>query len=272
MKRRTLRISLRMKLWRRRIVETSALQADEVLPGRPLRQWVLPLPHALRFLVVTDPAALSPAMGYGIQGQGHNFDATAAIKRTIREHVREKWKHATLAEQQLFWKNRDSSIGVRGEVKFEGVTVHTASPGILAYTATLPDALTIDVPLAFTQNNVGAVLDVAFDGQTMASFRGDDYLTDEINLLSIDISSFAGRIGELTFTLNTSGPDSAEIFVAARPGGLKFAALAPVPEPGNQRDDADRPRGHGRLRGSPAPEGDAALTLAYRGRAAGRDR
>ena len=32
------------------MVETAALLADEVLPERPLRQWVLSLPPALRFL------------------------------------------------------------------------------------------------------------------------------------------------------------------------------------------------------------------------------
>jgi ribosomal protein S27E len=44
----------------RRMVETAALLADEVLPERPLRQWVLSLPYALRFLLATDPAALAP--------------------------------------------------------------------------------------------------------------------------------------------------------------------------------------------------------------------
>lgn len=29
------------------------------LPERPLRQWVLSLPYALRFLLATDPAALT---------------------------------------------------------------------------------------------------------------------------------------------------------------------------------------------------------------------
>ncbi|GMV03038.1 MAG: hypothetical protein AMXMBFR8_30490 [Nevskiales bacterium] len=42
----------------RRMVETAALLADEVLPERPLRQWVLSLP-ALRFLLATDPQALN---------------------------------------------------------------------------------------------------------------------------------------------------------------------------------------------------------------------
>ena len=43
----------------RRMVETAALLADEVLPERPLRQWVLSLPFALRFLLATDPESLT---------------------------------------------------------------------------------------------------------------------------------------------------------------------------------------------------------------------
>jgi hypothetical protein len=43
----------------RRMTETAALLVDEVLPERPLRQWVLSLPHALRFLLATNPAALA---------------------------------------------------------------------------------------------------------------------------------------------------------------------------------------------------------------------
>ncbi len=43
----------------RRMAETAALLADEVLPEQPLRQWVLTLPYALRFLLATDPDALS---------------------------------------------------------------------------------------------------------------------------------------------------------------------------------------------------------------------
>lgn len=44
----------------RRMAETAALLADEVLPERPLRQWVLSLPHALRFLLATNSQALTP--------------------------------------------------------------------------------------------------------------------------------------------------------------------------------------------------------------------
>jgi hypothetical protein len=42
---------------------TAALLVDEVLPARPLRQWVLSLPYALRFLLATNPAALTQVLG-----------------------------------------------------------------------------------------------------------------------------------------------------------------------------------------------------------------
>ena len=47
----------------RRKAESAALLAEEVLPERPLRQWVLSLPHALRFLLATNPAALTQVLG-----------------------------------------------------------------------------------------------------------------------------------------------------------------------------------------------------------------
>ena len=47
----------------RRMAEAAAMLADEVLPGQPLRQWVLSLPHALRFLLATDPQALTLVLG-----------------------------------------------------------------------------------------------------------------------------------------------------------------------------------------------------------------
>ena len=60
----------------RRMAETAALLADEVLPVRPLRQWVLSLPHALRFLLATDPDALTRVLG--------------VVYRTISRHLLNK--------------------------------------------------------------------------------------------------------------------------------------------------------------------------------------
>ena len=49
----------------RRMAETAATLADEVLPERPLRQRVLSLPHALRFLLASDPASLTLVQRFG---------------------------------------------------------------------------------------------------------------------------------------------------------------------------------------------------------------
>jgi ribosomal protein S27E len=46
----------------RRMAETAALLADEVLPRRPMRQWVLSLPFALRFLLARDPEVLTQVL------------------------------------------------------------------------------------------------------------------------------------------------------------------------------------------------------------------
>ena len=47
----------------RRMTDSAALLADEVLPAKPIRQWVLSLPFALRFLLATDPDALTQVLG-----------------------------------------------------------------------------------------------------------------------------------------------------------------------------------------------------------------
>jgi ribosomal protein S27E len=47
----------------RRMTDSAALLADEVLPAKPIRQWVLSLPFALRFLLATDAQALTQVLG-----------------------------------------------------------------------------------------------------------------------------------------------------------------------------------------------------------------
>jgi ribosomal protein S27E len=42
----------------RRMAETAALLVDEVLPEQPLRQWVLSVPYALRFLFASQPVIM----------------------------------------------------------------------------------------------------------------------------------------------------------------------------------------------------------------------
>jgi hypothetical protein len=45
------------------MTDSAALLADEVLPQKPLRQRVLSLPFALRFLLATDAEALTQVLG-----------------------------------------------------------------------------------------------------------------------------------------------------------------------------------------------------------------
>ena len=60
----------------RRMTDSAALFADEVLPAKPIRQWVLSPPFALRFLLATDPAALTRVLGI--------------VYRTISGHILKK--------------------------------------------------------------------------------------------------------------------------------------------------------------------------------------
>ncbi|AOF81835.1 PEP-CTERM -sorting domain protein [Methyloversatilis sp. RAC08] len=165
------------------------------------------------------------------------FNAYEYVVKTVREYVQEKSEHAERSTNTLYIRPpRNGGPGIRGDATFTGFKVHTASPGILAYDVTLPDTAFIDVPIAFIKNNTEATLDVAFEGESLMTFHGSDYLTDEIQMLSIDITGLEGRQGLLTFTLNTDGPDSAEIFVADNLSlqGFQVTALAaPVPEPGS---------------------------------------
>jgi len=47
----------------RRMAETAALLVDEVFPEQPVRQWVLSVPYALRFLFATRPAIMGAVLG-----------------------------------------------------------------------------------------------------------------------------------------------------------------------------------------------------------------
>jgi hypothetical protein len=66
----------------RRMAETAALLADEVLPERPLRQWVLSLPHALRFLLATNSQALTLVLGEVYRTISRHLIGKAGLTRT----------------------------------------------------------------------------------------------------------------------------------------------------------------------------------------------
>ena len=47
----------------RRMAESAALLVDEVFPAQPVRQWVLSVPYALRFLFANEPAIMGAVLG-----------------------------------------------------------------------------------------------------------------------------------------------------------------------------------------------------------------
>jgi ribosomal protein S27E len=47
----------------RRMAETAALLVDDVLPHKPIRQWVLSFPYPLRFLLASNPGAMGGVLG-----------------------------------------------------------------------------------------------------------------------------------------------------------------------------------------------------------------
>ena len=47
----------------RRMAETAALLVDDVLPHKPIRQWVLSFPYPLRFLLASNPQVVTKLLG-----------------------------------------------------------------------------------------------------------------------------------------------------------------------------------------------------------------
>jgi len=52
------------------MAESAALLIDEVLPAVTMRQWVLSVPFALRFLFASNPDAMSDALGIVYRAAG----------------------------------------------------------------------------------------------------------------------------------------------------------------------------------------------------------
>jgi hypothetical protein len=51
------------------MTDGAALLADEALPAKPIRQWVLALPFALRFLLATDPKSLTHVLASSTESE-----------------------------------------------------------------------------------------------------------------------------------------------------------------------------------------------------------
>ncbi len=126
--------------------------------------------------------------------------------------------------KKLFLRVPDRAIGgVRGSIDTKGTSIFTASPGNLVYDLTFGDDPTLTLPFAFGDNKDDATLEIFFNDTLLASVDGVDYELDELSFVDVDISSYAGMTGELNFVLNTTGTQSANVFIPE--------SLATVPVP-----------------------------------------
>jgi len=58
----------------RRMADSAAHLVDEVLPKRPIRQWVLSVPFPLRYLFATNPPSDGPRVDHHASRDQHLFD------------------------------------------------------------------------------------------------------------------------------------------------------------------------------------------------------
>lgn len=89
----------------RRMAETAALLVDEVLPRQPLRQWVLSVPFALRFLLATHPQALTDVLGIAYYTIAR---ASAGEGRPHRQAGSSRRRHADPVLRLSFESQRSS--------------------------------------------------------------------------------------------------------------------------------------------------------------------
>ena len=63
----------------RRMAETAALLVGDILPQRPIRQWVLSFPFALRYLFATRPATLSRVLAIVYRAIARRYAGAAGV-------------------------------------------------------------------------------------------------------------------------------------------------------------------------------------------------
>ena len=168
-----------------------------------------------------------------------NFSVNAIsrkLKEEISKHFIESSERKIIIKGPIMDLQGCGGQGCRASVDFIGTTLFTASPGVLAYDISLSETDDVlKVPLAFTKNNVGSFVDISFDGQSLMRLNGNDYELNELNVFELNVANLKGKRGNLTFNINTSGLESAELFApesAIVNQNFEFtASILAVPEP-----------------------------------------
>ena len=70
-----------------RMVETAALLVDDVLPHKPIRQWVLSFPFPLRFLLANNPSVMTSVLNIVIRAISTHLIHKAGFKKTEAQTV-----------------------------------------------------------------------------------------------------------------------------------------------------------------------------------------
>ena len=91
------------------MAESAALLVDEVLPGQPMRQWVLSFPYQLRFLVASRPEIMGQVLGivyrmiatHLIKKAGLTIKTAHAIAAGVRCAGCRKWSRLSKVEGEL---------------------------------------------------------------------------------------------------------------------------------------------------------------------------
>ena len=66
----------------RRMAESAALLVDEVLPHRPMRQWMLSVPHPLHYLFASQPKVMGKVLGIVYRTQATHLIHKAGYKKS----------------------------------------------------------------------------------------------------------------------------------------------------------------------------------------------
>jgi hypothetical protein len=173
-----------------------------------------------KYTGVTDDAFLNQASDWL---KSFSTDPVGATLKSLRNIVESESVHAEPLYNQI--KKYTTHGGVRGSGTFDGFNVFTNSPGVATFDVTLGDSDSLSIPLAFGDNKDDAQLEIFFDDVLLSTFDGADFGTD-IEAITLAVNEFKNTSGKMKFVLNTSGSESANLFIA---DDLSSLSAVPIP-------------------------------------------
>jgi hypothetical protein len=92
------------------MAETAALLVDDVLPKQPVRQWVLSLPFALRYLLATRPEVITQVLGIVYRAISSHLIRKAGLTRAsaVTGAVTQIQRLSHVADDCVIWAHRYS--------------------------------------------------------------------------------------------------------------------------------------------------------------------